>query len=772
MAGYGLIPGSGEDELQDWLDAQAGLAPSYLRKRRRPEMTFTLEQAAATPRRPAEPLAFREWIAGEAAKNPRYLTNQADQPPDLDEFIAAQAEQAAPYLRKPSPPPEMTVGLGESDRYRPPFNPAEAARGLVPRQMSDKERIAMDQWDRYERERVANPQVAKLDALLPGKRRPDMEIGLDEWDRYQAEHKPMEISLDEWDKYQRGLQPDMEIGLDEADKFDKRKQDEREMLAELDQPEPTQPSAAAQPEPTQPEPTQPQMDLTQDPEALAGSDEWQKWNTERAQQSDPTRTATQQLYGKLVGLLPKPDAEMSGLWRAAEQRSLKRSGYGGDNTYGIGEGLRDFAPMAIAGILDALINKGRGLPYLAVGGMNANVAARKEREAREERAGKFALEARQQREMARDSPLNNAYKIAQMQNWADQSARGWGNLDQRQLGTMIAQARLAYEQNPKDPQALKLVALVQQLTGIDLAGLSNKGVATIAPIVGRQQGADLAEGTAASTETGRTKAALGLEPQTTEAAAHKAEVVAKRKKQATNPQLTESGEPILPPGVDFAGAGYGELAKRNPEMAARVLQTDQDMEALRRGHANLMQVRIAIDQIPLEHRTMNDPAFAKLFGKWQADKGAYQKLLFDAQNRGVPQAFEQHQFDIATGDPQTWEGSISHPLESIRSAITDQQAQMSGQAEAMERNQAQFRAKWGFQPPSSSMPKTQAPPSAAQPAGPQNVRMPATEQAPEPEFDGRANYIFTIEMEGQPRERRKLTEAEVEALRAAGARVY
>lgn len=175
-------------------------------------------------------------------------------------------------------------------------------------------------------------------------------------------------------------------------------------------------------------PPPPTMDLTQDPVALQGSPDWQRMNQSRVDMRDeldnppPTMDLTRDpaalnspmlrqqmaqrsqppaaglpMQGSLSSLLPQRDAQMDSRWRTAENNALDSSGYMGDQKYGVGEAVRDFAPMAIGGGLDILLNKGRGVGAIAGAGMQANALQQKNRDAEAQSAGEFALNARNQR---------------------------------------------------------------------------------------------------------------------------------------------------------------------------------------------------------------------------------------------------------------------------------------------------------------------------------------------------------------------------------------
>lgn len=447
-------------------------------------------------------------------------------------------------------------------------------------------------------------------------------------------------------------------------------------------------------------------------------DELERWLTEQAASARQPPAAEPQSRGSLASLIQPRDAEMDSRWRGAEQQALDRSGYTGKQSYGAGEAVRDFAPMAVGGVLDILLNKGRGVGAIAGAGMQANaqMAATRQKEAGQ--AADFATQARNQRESASNSGLDAAYKDAQIQNWQEQRDLGRGNLQQRDIKQQFQEMKLRLEHDPNDPQALAMAAQLKEITGMDVMGqLGAQNQGRIMPVAGRQQQLANAQPMAAASEQGRIDTDLANAPATTAAAANKETATTLANKAAANPELDATGKPIMPPGVDLAGSGYATLAQRNPTAAAKVIQSDMDIESLKQAHSNLSNIRAQIDAIPLQGRTRNNPEFARLYGQWQTDKGAYQTKLFDAQNRGVPQAFEQKLFDVSVGDPQTWEDAAANPVAAGRSALTDQGAMMKGQAEAIARSQQQFRQKWGFQAPQ------QAPqPTAAAPGGPSTAR--------------------------------------------------
>lgn len=184
------------------------------------------------------------------------------------------------------------------------------------------------------------------------------------------------------------------FGIPDPEEERRRQLLEQQMTDELDNP-PDEMDLTQDPEALRGAP--PDMDLTKDPEALNSP----MLRAQQARQQPPPAAA----YGggmggpgKLSSLLGQRDPEMDSRWRSAEQNALSRSGYAGNQQYGAGEAVRDFAPMAVGGALDIFLNKGRGLGALAGAGMQANALQEKNRQTMASDAGKFAATARDQRE--------------------------------------------------------------------------------------------------------------------------------------------------------------------------------------------------------------------------------------------------------------------------------------------------------------------------------------------------------------------------------------
>lgn len=123
--------------------------------------------------------------------------------------------------------------------------------------------------------------------------------------------------------------------------------------------------------------------------------------------------------GRLSSLLKPANPEMDQRWLSAENTALDASPYGGKGqSYGVGEAVRDFAPMAVAGALDVFLNKGKGLaPIMAV---SADEAQKGEKVRREmgQNAAEFAKAARAQRESGNKQGLGLAVEARQQEQFA------------------------------------------------------------------------------------------------------------------------------------------------------------------------------------------------------------------------------------------------------------------------------------------------------------------------------------------------------------------
>lgn len=239
-------------------------------------------------------------------------------------------------------------------------------------------------------------------------------FNLDDWLEEQARRNPqymqrqpdMTFTPDEAENA-----PDMTIGLDEAQRGPAPFKPDMSFAPQWM--ETSQPSSRMSFLPEQTE-SPPSMDLTQDPEALDSP----MFRQQMAQRSQPPAAGMPARGGppmqnSLSSLLPQRDAEMDSRWRSAENTALDRSGYMGNQPYGAGEAVRDFAPMAVGGALDVLLNKGKGLGYLAGAGMQANAQTAATRQKEAQQAGDFAQAARQQREGHGLGAMRSAFEARQ-----------------------------------------------------------------------------------------------------------------------------------------------------------------------------------------------------------------------------------------------------------------------------------------------------------------------------------------------------------------------
>lgn len=117
-----------------------------------------------------------------------------------------------------------------------------------------------------------------------------------------------------------------------------------------------------------------------------------------AEQPPPPMAAQLPARGNLSAMMRPNDPEMDDRWKQAENSALDQSGYMGKPSYGVGEAVRDFAPLAVAGTLDAFVNKGQGLGAIAQATGDVNAQGEKLRRDQATQAGTFARGARAQRE--------------------------------------------------------------------------------------------------------------------------------------------------------------------------------------------------------------------------------------------------------------------------------------------------------------------------------------------------------------------------------------
>lgn len=303
------------------------------------------------------------------------------------------------------------------------------------------------------------------------------------------------------------------------------------------------------------------------------------------------------LRPQLSALLPRDD-EMDYRWRNAEQAALDKSGYLGSQSYGVGEAVRDFAPLAIGGTLDVLLNKGRGLGVLTGAAMEANATEAVRRQKQAQAAGDFALSARDQRESTRNGPLDAAYKQAQIENWQAQDERARLNIENRGRNTDLRAVMQQYKLDPNNPEAVSKARLIQELSNVDMSGLSNAAQASLMSLLSGNQKLENAQPIAAASAQGRIDTELANEPATTAAAARKAAAEASARTRATaSAERADSSEEdignseITDPKV-WASASRNTTSVGNAnKIAAAAAQFDQamgDMSALQAKNGTMV----------------------------------------------------------------------------------------------------------------------------------------------------------------------------------------
>lgn len=299
----------------------------------------------------------------------------------------------------------------------------------------------------------------------------------------------------------------------------------------------------------------PTMDLTQDPQALQGSPDWQRMNQSRvdmrneldnpppsmdltrdpaalnspmqqqqmAQRAPQPPAAGLPMQGSLSSLLPQRDSQMDSRWRTAENNALDSSGYMGPQKYGVGEAVRDFAPMAVGGALDVLINHGRGLKSGAIigAGMQANAQQQQNRDEEAKAAGSFASTARNQRESQKSGLIDAAYKTAQIENWQNIDKRANANLALHGRQTDLREIMQQYKLDPSNPEAVQKARLIQELSGVDTSGMSNAAQQALQGLLSGNQRLQNAEPQAQAARQGAINADIANAPSTTAVAAGK-----------------------------------------------------------------------------------------------------------------------------------------------------------------------------------------------------------------------------------------------------------
>lgn len=439
-------------------------------------------------------------------------------------------------------------------------------------------------------------------------------------------------------------------------------------------------------------------------------------------------------YGDLGSLMQRRDPAMDERWKQAETNALNRSGYGDEEQeYGIGEAVRDFAPGALASILDVAVNKGQGLGNIAGASTQAALEGEAHRADVSQRAGAFASQARGQREAKGQSLLDGMYKLRSMERWDEEGRRADERLGQSGERLDMQKDVNAFKYDPKHPEAAAKARVIEALSKVDTTGMSNETMNSLRGLLTGNQQLVNAEPKAFASEKGQNRATV----EDTEAIGGSKARVKQLEDVATNPELDEEGNPIGPTGTEAApDSAFSDLARRNPKAAAKVRESDQDMDALLQSYSNLMAIRQQIDAIGMgpTERTRSNPAFAKLEGAWNDEVSRYQTKKFEAENRGVPQSFEQKIFDVKVGNPYAYEDVPGDMGGAAKSALTDHQAQMQGQFESMRRAQQQYRAKYfGGQNPGAAQQSQVAPEDEEtwrQPYGPNETPKPGDSTVP------------------------------------------
>jgi hypothetical protein len=394
---------------------------------------------------------------------------------------------------------------------------------------------------------------------------------------------------------------------------------------------------------------------------------------------------------------PRGLGEIDQRWADAENQALDDSSFQ-EEEYGIGEGLRDFIPLAAGLGLDIAFNKGRGVGNVAAGGMQAISSENTRRDRKKQQASENALAVRRQRQYESDDGLRRG----------DQ-ALGWAGLAERRAANARLAQRQDYDLNPDNPAAAAAAGHVKALTGVDQSGLSTKQQGQVMPLAGRAQGLAYAP----LEEEARTRAQLDTEhelaPRTAADAGDKAAeieararpermITAGEEKDLKNPAIDSGGAPLLPQGIRDTTGKFTQLAQRNPDEAQRVVNTVTDMSKLENLTVQMVKVREAINQFPNTQHTKNNPEFSNLIGQWDELEGAYQAEYFKAQDRGAPQVYEDKRFQGKIGSPMTLEEAAKHPIEAVEAFFTNQKATLDGRLSALQQRKNAFvEAKFGRQ---------------------------------------------------------------------------
>lgn len=514
--------------------------------------------------------------------------------------------------------------------------------------------------DELERRRQAD-QLGMLNASSPDawieqqanlnpewmRRQPDMTFST-----YEAEHAPdMTFDVDETPK----VRPDMEISLAEA------------------------------------EANRPQPDMTFSLDETERDNPYVNRSTPvvTASAEAPPTTYRQEQFTQPDPSMPRGLGELGDRWTAAEHGALDQSGLLGDEGYGVGEGLRDFIPLAAGLGLDLAFNKGRGAGRVAAGGMQAISDEESRRDRKKAQRTNEAIAIRR----ARQDEANASER-------GQDRELGWANYAQREETNKRLAEMQKYKIDPNHPQAQAMLDFVKNQTGVDTSGLSTQQQGQVMPVAGRVQ--ELT--TAPLRQAGVTRADLDvkheLAPRTAQDLADQGVTVEEgtrgsrmrtlgAERDVKNPMLDDFGAPILPEGITDDGR-YAQIAQRDPEKAQRYMNTLQDTTKLEKLNEQLIGIRRAVDAIDMRGRTRNNPEFAKLVGQWNDVEEAYQAELFRAQDRGAPQVYEDKRFQSRIGAPFAIEDVPGQPLAALQSALTDQSSMLQGRLDAIRGRRSEF----------------------------------------------------------------------------------
>lgn len=191
-----------------------------------------------------------------------------------------------------------------------------------------------------------------------------------------------------------------------------------------------------------------------------------------------------------------------------------------------GGALANYGIPAIAGLIDAATNRGRGIgTILQSAGVQANQRAIGKRELAAEKLKFLTDDADAQQKAKYYDYLNRSLGVRE-----DQGGKRIANQTE---GLGLRKEAQDFALNPNNPQAQAGAAKVKELTGTDLEGLNARQQGQAMPIVGRIQGAALAPVTAGKSKQAVIDTEVGNAPRTNQVAADKAGAEADARVRAT-----------------------------------------------------------------------------------------------------------------------------------------------------------------------------------------------------------------------------------------------